>query len=119
MIEPSIYSALSSLFSGRVFPDTAPQNTSYPFLTFQQVGGRPSNSMKGNTNGQNAWIQFNVWCDAASGGRAAASTLMRQAEAILTSSPLLGVSLGQIVAIYDVLTETYGARQDISFWSIS
>jgi hypothetical protein len=119
VIEPAIYSALSALFGGNVFPDTAPQNVTYPFLTYQQVGGRPSNSMNGNTDGQNAWIQFNVWCDRATGGRASASTLMRQAEAILTSSPFYGVSLGQLVAIYDILTETYGARQDISFWTTS
>ena len=117
MIEPAIFSALNTLFNGNVFPDIAPHGVSYPFMTYQQVGGKPSNTLCGNTDGRNAWIQFNVWCDDAAGGRASANTLMMQAESILTSSPLYGVSVGKFVAIYDILTETYGARQDISFWS--
>ena len=115
-IEPTIVSTLSSLFSGRVFPDMAPFDTPRPFLTYQQVGGSPSNSFCGNTISQNARIQFNVWADAATGGRAIASTLMRSVEEAVVAAPLYGVSLGSLVAEYDDITKYYGARQDFSFW---
>ena len=117
MIEPTIFSATQSLFGGRVFPDIAPPGTNYPFMTYQAVGGRPSNTLCGNTVYQNYHIQFNIWVDAANGGRTRANTLMRAVADIIASSPLIGVSLGSFVAIYDEITKTYGARQDFSFWS--
>lgn len=119
MIEESIVAALSSLFDGRVFPDTAPASTRYPFLIYQQVGGVPSNSFCGNTDSQNQRIQFVVWCKATANydGRTQANTLMRQVEAILTEPPLYGVSQGSLAALHDEITRTYGARQDFSFWS--
>lgn len=113
MIEETIVTALGTLFGGRVYPDTAPMNVTYPFCVYQQVGGQPSNTFCGNTDKQNARIQFWVW----SRSRSEANTLMRSAEAILTATPILGVSQGGLVARYDDATKTYGANQDFSFWS--
>jgi len=116
MVEEEIYSVTQSLFSGRVFPDIAPPNTVRPFMTYQSVGGVPSNTLCGNTTQQNSRIQFNVWCDGSAGGRTAANTLMRAVEVLVTEAPLRGVSLGSLVALYDEITKTYGARQEFSFW---
>lgn len=118
MIEPVIVALLSPLFGGRVFPDTAPAATPRPFCIYQQVGGKPSAVLCGNTTQQNARIQFVVWCapSPAGGGRQQANTLMRQAEALLTEPPVRAVSQGSLVALWDEPTQTYGARQDFSFW---
>lgn len=85
-------------------------------MTYQNVGGRPSNTICGNTSQQNAHIQFNIWCDAINGGQTQATALMRSVESVLTADPLKGVSMGSLVAVYDEITKTYGARQDFSFW---
>jgi len=112
MIEEQILAALATLFGGRVFPDTAPQGTEFPFCTFQQIGGSPVTSLCGDAQQQNARIQFNVW----SLRRVEANQMMRAAAAILTEPPLRGVSQGALVAIYEEPMRTYGARQDFSFW---
>ncbi|MGV1017433.1 MAG: DUF3168 domain-containing protein [Fluviibacter phosphoraccumulans] len=112
MIEADIYAAIQSLFAGRVYPDTAPMGVAYPFCVYQQVGGVPSNTFCGNTDKQNARIQFWVW----SRTREEANELSRLCEAILTQPTLYGVSQNSLVARYDEATKTYGAQQDISFW---
>jgi hypothetical protein len=120
LIEPTIVLALTPLFgAGRIFPDVAPAGAARPFLVYQQVGGVPSNTLCGNTDKQNARIQFTVWTAAPAaggGGRPQANTLMRAAEKILTDPPIRGVSQGSLVAEYDEPTKTYGARQDFSVW---
>ena len=112
MIEPTIVSALSALFGGRVYPDTAPAGAQHPFCIYQQVGGVPSNALCGDTDARNARIQLVAWTTT----RPQASTLMRQAAAILTAAPIRAVSQGELIARYDEATRTYGAMQDFSFW---
>lgn len=118
MIERDLVAAISPLVGGRVFPDTAPAATPRPFVIYQQVGGRPSVVLAGNTRRANARFQFTVWCEPqpTGGGRAQASTLMRAIEAALSGAPLRGVSQGGLAATYDEATRTYGARWDCSFW---
>lgn len=83
-----------------------------PYCIYQQIGGRPSNAICGNTDKQNARVQFVVW----SKRRKEANSLMRQAEAKLIED-LGAVSLGSLTAIYDEETKLYGARQDLSIWT--
>lgn len=113
MIEEDIVTALSILFGGRVYPDTAPADAAMPFCIFQNVGGLPSNTLCGDTDKQNTRIQFWVW----STTRKEANTKMRAAAAVLTAAPLRGVSQGGLVARYDEATKRRGAQQDFSFWS--
>lgn len=113
-MEPQIEQALASIFDVRVFPDTAPQGVAKPFVIYQQIGGRPSNAICGNTKQQNARVQVVVW----SKRRVEANALMRQAEAALIAA-LNAVSLGSLTAIYDEAGRLYGARQDFSIWTSS
>ena len=112
MIETDIYNAIQSTFNGRVYPDTAPMDVEYPFCVYQQVGGVPSITFCGNTDKQNARIQFWVWART----RAEANELSRLVESILTQPPLRAVSQNSLVARYDEITKCYGAQQDLSFW---
>lgn len=120
MIEPQIYTALSSYFSGRVYPDTVPADTAYPFCIYQQIGGVPVSAVCGDSTQQNARIQFWVWCAAppGGGGRAQANSLMREIAIVLAASPLYGTSQGALIAQYDDVTRSYGAMQDFSFWFV-
>jgi hypothetical protein len=113
VIEPTIVFALTPLFgAAKIFPDVAPQGTVRPWIVYQQVGGVPSNTLCGNTDKQNARIQFTVWAAT----RPQANTLMRSAEKILTEPTIRAVSQGSLVAVFDEATKSYGARQDLSFW---
>jgi hypothetical protein len=114
LVEDDIIAALSVLFNGKVYHVRVPQEYPIPFCVFQQAGGRPSNTLCGNTDKQNARIKFTVWAD----NSALAVQLLRQAEAIVTSAPLNAVSLGSAVSMDDPATRRKGATQDLSFWGV-
>lgn len=112
MSEVDIVAAISGLFGGRVYPDTAPHSTPRPFCIFSNVGGRPVNGFCGDADHQNARIQFDVWSDT----RLESYTLMRDLAALVTAAPLHGTSLGSLFTAYDEVTRSRHARQDFSFW---
>ena len=115
-LEAQIVAIADTLFAGRVFGDRHPEaeapDFSAPFLIFQQVGGRPSNSFCGNTDQQNAIIQFTAWADDSQAVR----DKMRSLEKLLTDPPLRGVSQGSAFTRDGPATRTFGMQQDFSFW---
>lgn len=112
-IEATIFTAVGPLCSNRVYPDTAPQGATLPYVTYQQIGGRTADFLEGGAPvKRNGRIQFNVWATT----RVAANTLMRQIEDTLLASPYYFRPLGALVALYDEEVKQYGAQQDISCW---
>lgn len=114
-VEADLFTLLTSLTSGRVYPDVAPAGAARPYIVYQQVGGQsPSfleNALLSKKNGR---YQFSSWADT----RAAAAALALQVEsAILLSVPLQATPLGAPIAAYDEETLRYGAHQDFSIWS--
>lgn len=113
-METLLYSILSPLCSGRVFPDHASYDTERPFITYQQVGGdliRPLN--KSIPNMQNALVQVNVW----NVSPVSAKELALQVEdAIRTSELFSGQPASGMVAFYEEGLDIYGVRQDFSIW---
>jgi len=112
-IETDIVDAIEDLFAGGAWHDTAPEDPTYPYVTLQQVGGAPNDSLCGDCDVQNARIQFNVW---SRDGRVAANTLMRSLAARVTAAPLRAVSLGGAVSRDGTPTRSFGTQQDFSFW---
>lgn len=111
-IEASIYTVLAAI-TPRVFPDVAPIDTPTPFVTYQQVGGKPANFVSGIPSMRNGHFQINVW----SATRAEAASLARQIEdAARLNSTLSAVTLGGVVSTYEPETKLYGTRQDFSIW---
>ena len=51
-IEASIKTALASIAGGRVYPDTTPDNPTFPCVTYQQVGGEVLNQLEGGDPGK-------------------------------------------------------------------
>lgn len=113
-IESSIFDALKTLVSNRVYPDIAPENAVRPYITYQQVGGEGVNFVDSTTPSlKNARMQINVWADT----RAAAATLAGQVEtAIRGATTLRPKILGAPVAMFDLETKLRGTRQDFSVW---
>lgn len=114
MIEADLFTKLAPLVSNRVYPDVAPEGTTRPFITYQQKGGSPVNFLGAeSSNKKNARFQINVWSDT----RIEASTLIRQIEDLMVTSPLFGKIEGGAIATYDDVTKSRGTMQDFSFWS--
>lgn len=116
-LEGDIYSALSSLVSGRVFPDLAPHETAVPYITYQQIGGAAENFLEATFVGKrNSRVQINCWAST----RLAANDLARDAEEALIESDLKAYVLGAFgnFAPPDPgdAEQHYGTHQDFSVW---
>lgn len=113
MLEADLFTKLSTLVSGRVYPDVASTAT-MPYITYQQIGGTPVNFLEAESSSKkNARMQINVW----SKTRLEASTIIRQVEDLMVQTPLFGTVEGGAESTYEPDTKKYGSRQDFSFWS--
>lgn len=114
-LESTIFDALKTLVSNRVYPDVAPELVTRPYITYQQVGGQSVNFVDSATvpSRKNARIQINTWADT----RAAAAALARQVEDTLRAvSALQATVLAAPVAVYEQDTQLRGTHQDFSVW---
>jgi hypothetical protein len=113
-LEGKLFTALTGLVGGRVYPDVAPTGAVTPFLVYQQVGGAAPTYVENDTpNIRNARLQVAVWADT----RLAASSLALQVEATLKASTALQSDpIGAFVSDYENDTRLFGTRQDFSIW---
>ena len=109
--EQDIIDALAPLGVG-VYHVRAPMHAEIPHIIFQQVGGRPSNTLCGNTTKQNARFRFSAHSTVS----IESTNLIRKLEAILTVAPIRAVSLGSLSSEDNSATLRYVARQDFSIW---
>lgn len=115
-VEASIFTALKTLVSSRVYRDIAPDTvTTFPIITFQQVGGQGVNFLDPTVpSKKNERFQVNVWGT----DRDAVMALARSIEDTLRAYTALRTTvLSAAVALFDEETKRYGAMQDFSFWT--
>lgn len=114
-IEASLFDAIKSLCSNRVYPDVAPYGTTLPYITYTQVGGEPVSYLERTVPSiQNGRFQFNVWGTT----RASCSALMAQIEtALVTATAFQATPIGAPTSIYDSDMALYGSMCDYSIWS--
>ena len=112
--ESSIFAALSSLVSNRVYPDLAPDVVVKPYIVYQQIGGSAVQFVDPTVpSKKNSRIQVSIWGDT----RAQVSALAVQVEDTLRGvTALQAVVLGAPVAIYEADTKLRGSQQDFSIW---
>ena len=113
--ESDIVTALTSLVSGRIFPDAADFSTPKPYITYSQVGGEAvaflERAMPSKKNGR---YQVNVWA----ADRAGAAALALQIESALVLSTAFQASAeGAPTALFEADLKLYGSMQDFSIWS--
>lgn len=113
--ESLLNDALKTLVSNRIYPDVAPENTTRPYITYQQVGGESANFVDVTVpSKKNSRFQVNAWADT----RTAAAALAIQIEDTLRVVAALQTTvLSAPVATYDPDTKYKGTRQDFSFWN--
>lgn len=116
-LEATIYDALKSLASGRVYRDRAPQTvTALPRITFVRVGGVSINFLDSATlpSKRNARVQVNVWDATRDGANALALQVDNALRAYLS---LQTEVLGEPVSLAVDDQELYGTMQDFSVWA--
>lgn len=62
-IEIAIVAALTSAFSGRVYPQRLPDQPTYPAMTYAVVGGGPLSTLCGRTNLNNFRYRFDIYAE--------------------------------------------------------
>lgn len=111
-VESAILGALTTLVTGRVYPDVAPAGVGRPYIIYQKVGGEVitplDNSLPSKVNGR---FQIAAWGTS----RPSIAALILQVEAAMVS---IGARpIGSSVSDYETDTKLYGSRQDFSLWS--
>lgn len=112
-LESDIVAALTSITTGRVYPDVMPDKPVFPCIVYQQVGGDVLNPLEGGDPGQdNARVQVRVWART----RLEASSVARQVRLALTSGALKAYAYSAPVSEYEEALKLYGARCDFGVW---
>lgn len=111
-VEAGIKTALASVAGGRTYPDTTPDNPTFPLNVYQQVGGAVINPLEGGDPGKdNARVQVVTWAKT----RLEASSVARQARLAMVDQ-LDAILMGAPVSLYDSTLKLYGSRADYSVW---
>lgn len=113
-IESELFTALSSLVSGRVYPDEAPSGAVAPYIVYQQVGGvAPTFLESAVPSIRNARMQVAVWAAT----RASSSALSLSVhDALISCATFQARPIGGMIANRDPNTLLYGSRQDFGIW---
>lgn len=114
-VEAQIVTTLTSLVSGRIFPDVAPLNTTRPYITYQQIGGQAINYTSADTpNRQNGYFQINTW---AATRTAAAALALQIEDAMRAATAFVATPQTAPIAQHEPDLNLYGTIQDFNIWS--
>ena len=106
-------STLSSLVSGRAYPDVTPGVPVFPLIVYQRVGGTAGWYVeKTMPDHKHARVQVVVW----SKSRKEADTIADQVEAAICALNLPTEPYGAPTALYEESLRLYGARQHFGIW---
>lgn len=108
-LEASLYTILSPLVAGRVYPDITPEPPAFPCIIYQQIGGKAFDYVdKSLPANDNARVQILVW----SKTRMEASAISRAARVALMASALNVRTVAAAISQYHEYLALFGARQD-------
>lgn len=110
---PVVVTALSGVFSGRLYPGVPPDNPGRTAMgIFQRVGGVPIYFTEGRLpDEENARVQVTIWAESA----AQADQMARQCREIAAEHPDM-LPLDVPVGDYNEVLKLHGARFDLAVW---
>jgi len=113
--EAIVFTVLTSLVSGRVYPDVAPEGSALPRIVYQQVGGSAFAYTEGALpDKENGRMQIACWATT----RLAARDLSKLvADAIVGAAGFQAEPIGARISGYEPDTGLYSSQQDFSIWS--
>jgi len=111
----SNFTALTNLVGLRIYPGIAPQNTTLPYVTFQQISNESISAMSADTGLERPRFQLDSWSDdqlevenVAVQVRAA----LQRYEGTLDSTTIQVIFLQNDVDLYDHETELHHVATD-------
>lgn len=112
MIEQSLYSVLSSVASGRVYPLIAPDNVEKPYIIFQVVSAMPENTLADGVGITNFRMQIDCYDKTYAGVK----TLAESVKTAMSNASFTNLQLmGQDFFESDV--KLYRVSMDFSIWA--
>lgn len=115
-IESSLFALLGPLVAGRCYPDTTPDNATFPLIIYQGAGGQALEWLDRTlSESENYRIQVECWAKS----RVEANALALQVrQKIIEQGAAFdsAQTLGQFVTDYQKALRLYGSRQDYSIW---
>jgi hypothetical protein len=109
-IEQTIFSTLSPVCAGRVYPDIGAQSERNQHIVYTLVFESGIDHLSGDPGLRNSRYQFDCWSDTKSG----AVALAESARAALRN--LTSVFIGRNPSDYDPETKLYRESMDFSIW---
>lgn len=107
-LEARLLEVLANLTGGRVYPDTAPDNATFPLITYQQVGGGNYAYANGTLpDKEHARLQINVHSHVRSEAKAIALQVEERMAGVL-----LAQVYGSLTTGFDDTAKLYTTRQD-------
>ena len=111
MIQTTLFSVLSPVFSGRLYPQVAPPNAVRPFAVYSRVSSIPA-TIHGMAAGQESRVQVDIYAETYA---AALSLASSAAAAVAASTSLISVPLIEADG-FEPETELYRVMLEFAFW---
>jgi hypothetical protein len=89
VIQEQVFSALAPLVSGRVYPNTAPDKPTTPYIVYTRVASTPENTLDDGQSIQQTRLQIDIYDKTYAGVQALAQLV----EAALTVAPIGAIQL--------------------------
>lgn len=111
-LEERLIQLLGDLVAGRVYPDTAPDNATFPLIIYQQVGGRDYGYVDGSLpDREHARVQMTVHGRIRHEVKAIATAMKRR-----MAGGLQAEIYGSLQTRFDDIAKLYTTRQDFGCW---
>lgn len=101
--------AVTALVSTRIYPDTAPQDSVKPYITFSDVGGQTNNYLGDVPGIDNQVVQIEI---------TALTSASREAikNAVIAALDPVANMVSQPMGTWEFETKTYRLMLEYSFW---
>ncbi len=113
MMLTDLRTLIAPIVANRCYPNTAPDNPTKPYITYQRISATPDNTLSGTGQLQNTRLQIDVW---------AASFADSQAKAALVKAAMLGFAIKNTRQMeqdtYESDTQTHRVMLDYSIWHL-
>lgn len=115
-LQTDLFTLLESLFSGRVYPSLAPEDTASPYVVYTRVSSVEENSLDangGSANASNTRLQIDIYASSYSAAQSSAATVKSALKGWATENTLQGEQ-----DFYEPDTKLHRVMLDVSTWHL-
>jgi len=111
MIQETVYTALQSLVSGRVYPQVAPDKPTAPYIVYARVASSPENTLSSGQPIQQTRLQVDIFDKTYAG----AIALAEQVIAAMTGATVNAIQILEMDQ-YEPDVKLHRVVHDYSIW---